>query len=174
MLNGITIEWHGIHTVISGGQTGADQAGLVAARDAGIKTGGTAPLNWQTSIGPNVLLKSFNLVEGAAGYRSRTKKNVVDSDATLILVWDPTSPGSRQTRRFCVELNKPVLVITFDNVVEELKAAEKFIVENSVSILNVAGNRDSNELQPFFHECKKFLSSLFATLEKRNFVIHAV
>jgi hypothetical protein len=34
--------------VISGGQTGADQAGRRAARAAGIPTGGWAPLGWKT------------------------------------------------------------------------------------------------------------------------------
>ena len=35
--------------VISGGQTGADQAGLVAARRFGIPTGGWMPRGWKTS-----------------------------------------------------------------------------------------------------------------------------
>ncbi len=38
--------------VISGGQTGADQAALRAARAAGIPTGGWAPLGWKTEEGP--------------------------------------------------------------------------------------------------------------------------
>jgi hypothetical protein len=38
--------------VISGGQTGADQGGLVAARTLKIETGGTAAKGWLTEDGP--------------------------------------------------------------------------------------------------------------------------
>lgn len=36
-----------IKKVISGGQTGADQAGLLAARVCGVDVGGTAPKGYQ-------------------------------------------------------------------------------------------------------------------------------
>ena len=39
--------------VISGGQTGADQAGLIAAEKAGITTGGWMPKGFRTLDGPN-------------------------------------------------------------------------------------------------------------------------
>jgi hypothetical protein len=39
-----------IELVISGGQSGADQAGLRAARTAGIRTGGTAPRGWLAEV----------------------------------------------------------------------------------------------------------------------------
>jgi hypothetical protein len=37
-----------IERVVTGGQTGADQGGLRAARAAGIATGGWAPQGWLT------------------------------------------------------------------------------------------------------------------------------
>jgi len=72
--------------IISGGQTGADQGGLIAARELGIPSGGTAPKDWLTESGSNEqLLRSFGLVECAEpGYDARTRKNVVDSDGTLL------------------------------------------------------------------------------------------
>jgi hypothetical protein len=36
-----------IEKLISGGQTGADRAGLEAAKALGIATGGTAPKGWR-------------------------------------------------------------------------------------------------------------------------------
>jgi hypothetical protein len=39
-----------IERLISGGQSGADQAGLRAARTAGIMTGGTAPRGWLAEV----------------------------------------------------------------------------------------------------------------------------
>ncbi|HME98544.1 MAG TPA: putative molybdenum carrier protein, partial [Terriglobia bacterium] len=50
--------------IISGGQTGADMGGLLAARELGIETGGMAPKGWLTENGPEeVLLRSFGLSE---------------------------------------------------------------------------------------------------------------
>ena len=41
-----------LEPVISGGQTGADQAGLRAAQACGIPTGDQAPRGWLTEAGP--------------------------------------------------------------------------------------------------------------------------
>ena len=41
-----------IERVISGGQTGADQAGLAVAKRLGIPTGGCMPKGWLTEAGP--------------------------------------------------------------------------------------------------------------------------
>jgi hypothetical protein len=76
--------------VISGGQTGADQAGLRAARGAGIPTGGWAPLGWlvESDDGRRNIaapwLADYGLAEcPEPGYPARTKANVRDSDGTL-------------------------------------------------------------------------------------------
>jgi hypothetical protein len=37
-----------LERVISGGQTGVDQAALRAAQACGLETGGYAPLGWET------------------------------------------------------------------------------------------------------------------------------
>ena len=68
--------------VISGGQTGVDQLGLIAAKAAGIPTGGTAPKGYLTEIGPDLRLKSeWGLVENAfSSYTVRTKANVQNSN----------------------------------------------------------------------------------------------
>ncbi|MGH9425849.1 MAG: YpsA SLOG family protein [Terriglobia bacterium] len=65
-------------TIISGGQTGADQAGLRAARAVGFRTGGYAPVGWFTEDGPQpALLQGFGLVEcDRPGYAARTFANV--------------------------------------------------------------------------------------------------
>ena len=48
-------------TVISGGQTGVDQAALRAARSCGIPTGGWAPRGWLTEDGPAPWLADYGL-----------------------------------------------------------------------------------------------------------------
>src|SRR4051794_27751768 len=100
-----------LERVVSGGQTGADQAGLRAARACGIPTGGWAPLGWQTEDGPAPWLADFGLVElPDGGYPERTRANVRDSTATI---WfgDPGSPGGRTTLRACHKLGMPVLEV---------------------------------------------------------------
>jgi len=37
-----------LHKIISGGQTGADRAGLVVGKSLGLEIGGTAPKGWKT------------------------------------------------------------------------------------------------------------------------------
>ena len=83
--------------VISGGQTGADLAALVAAQAVGLETGGTAPERYMTENGESPQLgRAYGLVaEGT--YSSRTKKNVDDADATLVLLVHDGQGGSART-----------------------------------------------------------------------------
>src|SRR3546814_1555156 len=67
--------------VISGGQTGADQGGLLGARDAGVRTGGTAPRDWRTEDGAAPWLAEFGLVESQRkSYAARTRANAEAAD----------------------------------------------------------------------------------------------
>ena len=124
--------------VISGGQTGADQGGLVAARQLGIATGGWAPKGFRTEAGPCPELGSvYGLVEHESPlYPPRTAMNVADADATA---WFGTigSPGYRCTKRAAGDYEKPFRVIT------SVEALIAFIEEFNVGVLNVAGNRAS-------------------------------
>ena len=94
--------------IISGGQTGADQGGLLAARELSIPSGGTAPKEWWTETGSDEqLLRSFGLVEcSEPGYEARTRKNVLDSDGTL-LVGSYATGGSAMTAKIANEAGKP-------------------------------------------------------------------
>src|SRR5215471_5688537 len=67
-----------IERTISGGQTGADQGGLRAAKTLGIPTGGWAPRGRMTEDGSaEELLRSFGLREfSQPGYPPRTRANV--------------------------------------------------------------------------------------------------
>lgn len=66
-----------LERVISGGQTGADQAALRAARACGIPTGGWAARGWLTEDGPAPWLAEWGLAECPDGeseaerYRAR-------------------------------------------------------------------------------------------------------
>lgn len=102
--------------IISGGQTGADQGGLYAARRLGIPTGGYAPYGWITDAGPAPWLEDYGLVEMPVGneYRQRTIKNVWSSNAVL---WfgNPSSPGGTLTVNEAKRVNVPLRVCHFPN-----------------------------------------------------------
>ena len=74
-----------LRKIVSGGQTGADQGGLEAAKYLGLETGGWAPLGWLVEKGTaKALQEGFGLREWKhPGYPARTQQNVTDSDATL-------------------------------------------------------------------------------------------
>lgn len=130
---------HTLRKIISGGQTGADQAGLSAGEKLGLETGGTAPPGFMTDAGRTWLLKShYGLVEGEPDprvYPKRTRKNVQDSDGT-VLFGDMSSPGCRLTIRYCNELDKPYAINP------DAAQLAKHIRSNNIEVLNVAGNRE--------------------------------
>jgi hypothetical protein len=73
--------------VISGGQSGVDLAALDAAKELGLETGGWMPKGWLTEDGLRPEYgERYGLREHASGgYPPRTRQNVQDADATLIL-----------------------------------------------------------------------------------------
>lgn len=101
--------------VISGGQTGADQGGLVAARKVGVPTGGFAPHGWLTERGPMPKeLQAFGLVESKGGYPERTLQNILASDFT-ILIADKLDRGSGLTQNRCEQYGKPCWLVKPDD-----------------------------------------------------------
>lgn len=124
--------------IISGGQTGADQGGLEAGKELGIKTGGWAPYGWKTEDGPQrSLLESYGLkMCPDPGYPARTRRNVEEADLT-ILFGKSSSPGSAMTIGFCTALGKPFAVNPLAGMLRIL------LEKHKVKVLNVAGNRES-------------------------------
>ncbi len=130
-----------IRKIISGGQTGADFAGLVAGKTLALETGGTAPYNWMTAGGERrTLLGSFGLVAGEYDpkvYPMRTLANVRNSDGT-VLFGRMGSPGCRLTIRYCDQEKKPKPYICNPDP----NALRNWVKENDIGVLNVAGNRE--------------------------------
>ena len=129
--------------IISGGQTGADMGGLLAARELGIETGGMAPKGWLTENGPEeVLLRSFGLSEcEEEGFPARTRRNVADSSGTL-LVGEYETGGSRLTFEVATQLNRPLFLVAFGNF-GNVQDFQRWLEEHQIQVLNVAGNRES-------------------------------
>lgn len=135
-----------ISRIVSGGQTGADRAALDAAVQAGIPHGGWVPRGRKAEDGR--IPARYCLREMTTfSYADRTEKNVLDSDATLIVSRGPLTGGSRLTLGLAMRNRKPCLHV--DMAVTGMEEAENkvrsWLEENDVSTLNVAGPRASND-----------------------------
>ena len=75
-----------VHTIISGGQVGADQAGWEAAIDLGLETGGQMPRGFRTHFGndPDVGALYGATESASRDWPPRTRENIRNSDATII------------------------------------------------------------------------------------------
>jgi len=158
-----------INRVISGLQTGGDLAGLYAAEDCKIKTGGYCPKGFRTENGPNIEdgLR-FGLVETKeSNYQVRTELNIKNSDLTIIF-GDDSSSGSKLTKTFCNKHEKKCLLVhEFSN--EELVNCYRAITDyfgNDLTI-NIAGNRESVNPE-IFRKTRYFLNLLFLHLNKED------
>jgi hypothetical protein len=140
-----------ITKIISGGQTGADQGALRAAKAAGIQTGGWVPRHCMTEVGPmRSLLTDFGCQEAnSESYAFRTRLNVRDSDGTL---WvsnqiTVTSPGYYATAAAANDYERPFKIVklilgTTDSIEDVLSWCQA----HEIRILNVAGHRESSAL----------------------------
>lgn len=149
--------------VISGGQWGADVAGLAAAHDKDILTGGVAPKGWKTVYGPNPKLKDLGLVESdSSNYRIRTFENVKISDATMRFAYDFKSPGEICTLNAIKIFKKPHLDFNLKDDLVVNKALE-WLNDYEIKILNIAGNtgKDKEESQEIFIKVRNFLGLVF-------------
>lgn len=130
--------------IITGGQTGADQAGWRAAKRFGLETGGWMPAGFLTEDGPR---PEFAEMYGAkehpsAEYPPRTAANVKEAG---YLVWfgDPRSPGGRLTLRLAVECCIPFTVVGPGPSWAPDAVAAMINKLGGVPALMFAGNRES-------------------------------
>lgn len=130
--------------IISGGQTGVDRGALDAALEVGIECGGTCPAGRKAEDG--IIPEIYPLTElPSTVYSDRTRQNVIDSDATLVLHFGQLEGGTAFTQRCCMRENKPCVVIDVsrnEHVVLVHQILE-FIKQHKVRVLNVAGPRAS-------------------------------
>jgi Circularly permutated YpsA SLOG family len=147
---------HGF-TIVSGGQTGADRAALDFAIRQGIPHDGWCPRGRLAEDGP--LDDCYRLRQTPTSkYEERTRWNVRDTDATLVVtIRAKPSGGTALTLGSARQQRKPCLHIARETIVSiEAAAGEiaEFITEYGVERLNVAGPRASQEpeIAEFVHE----------------------
>jgi hypothetical protein len=134
--------------IISGGQTGADQGALAAAKELGIPTGGWMPRGFLTELGPNPSLEDlYGMQEHpSANYPPRTRQNVFDADGTIWISAEnaPPSRGKMATYREVERYAKPFL----NNPTPQILLG--WMAQWDIRILNVAGPRASHD--PMAHQ----------------------
>jgi hypothetical protein len=149
-----------ITKIISGGQTGADQAALDVAIEHGIPHGGWIPKGRKTEAGP--LPEEYQLQEMPTdSYPKRTEKNVIDSDGTLIISHGELTGGSGYTREMALKHGRPSLHIDLD-VINGFRAAQAittWIADQGIKVLNVAGPRASKDPK-IYEAVKKVLTAV--------------
>ena len=134
--------------VISGGQTGVDQAALRVAASLGIVIGGWCPPDRLAENGP--IPESFPLTPTPEDRSTtapdiprsqRTQWNVRDSDGTLVLCLGPLAdagPGTRFTADCAARYAKPLFVADPADLADARRVRE-WIGEHGIQTLNVAG-----------------------------------
>jgi len=152
--------------VISGGQTGADQAGLAAAKSVGFQTGGTAPKHYRTLEGSNYDLRDlYNLEESNEyNYKYRTEDNVKNSSATIRLAFNFNSSGEKCTLAAIKKHNKPYIDVDLNDKIDPTYVA-KWIIGNDFDVLNIAGNSDTQD-RIVYSEVFKYLVEVFEEVKR--------
>ena len=153
--------------LFSGGQTGVDRAALDIAIELGIPHGGWCPKGRVSEDG--VIPSQYQLIEMESDlYADRTRQNIVDSDGTLILYHERLQGGTLLTSRFAEQQKKPCHKVRLTRISQQsdsrslggkIKAARKWLHENKIYTLNVAGPRASKEPEIYFR-AKEFLRLL--------------
>lgn len=133
-----------IARIVSGGQTGADRAALDWAIEHEVPHGGWCPAGRRAEDGTIPARYQLEELPEGGGYRRRTKANVRDSDATLIVSIEPVlTGGSKETRLFAQRLAKPWLHL--HPGMDWRAALRDWLSATAIHTLNVAGPRGSRE-----------------------------
>lgn len=102
-----------LEKIVSGGQTGVDRAALDAGLTSGIAVGGWCPAGRRAEDG--MIPERYPLLElDSPEYAARTEKNVVDSDATLVLNFGVLADGTALTVQLARKHRKPLHVVQLD------------------------------------------------------------
>jgi hypothetical protein len=133
-----------VYRIISGGQTGADRAALDWAIRNRVPHSGWCPRGRKAEDG--VLPAKYKLRETeSTDYRQRTRKNVIDSDGTLVVNLRMFEGGTLKTMQYAKSLGKPHLVLQLDVGAgdENIRQFLNWLQRESIATLNVAGSRKS-------------------------------
>jgi hypothetical protein len=144
-ISGIFQDWIMLDRVLTGGQSGAEQAAWRTAKAFGVLTGGWMPSGFLTDEGPH---PEFAQEYGSAelpfgGDSAQPDQNVQESGATL---WfgGTTTATAHATVWACQRLGKPFMPI-YPSASFEPSHVAVWIKVNKIATLHVTGNRETEE-----------------------------
>jgi len=128
--------------LISGGQTGVDRAVLDFALCNNIICSGWCPNGRLAEDG--FIPRYYPLKESySTEYRVRTEQNVMDSDGTLIIIYEEMDQGTMLSHDFTLVHSKPVFVWKLP-LNRNYYQFVTWLTRNRIRKLNIAGPRLSN------------------------------
>jgi hypothetical protein len=132
-----------VRRIVSGGQTGADRGALDAAIELGIEHGGYCPGGRRAEDGR--IPAHYNLVEtGSRQYPERTRRNVIESDGTLVVTRGAPTGGTALTVDIAQREGRPLLLIDLaDPESNPDSVIRRWLEAHRIEVLNVAGPRAS-------------------------------
>jgi hypothetical protein len=148
-----------IEKIVSGGQTGADRAGLDAAIEMDIPQGGWIPKGRKTEDGG--LPEKYQLKEmPTSSYAARTEQNVIDSDGTLIVSHGKLNGGSAMTRQLAKKHKRPWMHVDLEktNFSKAAMEVRAWVTQDHITVLNVAGPRGSKDPE-IYEDTRKLLKA---------------
>jgi hypothetical protein len=133
--------------IVSGGQTGVDRGALDFAIRHGLECGGWCPPGRQSESGRIPGKYPLKEVE-VPDYNERTRRNILDSDATLVITaGGRLEEGTRLTLEWAEEFRRPFLHLDLEREglpgEVSLSGAAAWLASTGARVLNVAGNRES-------------------------------
>ncbi len=150
-------------SICSGGQTGIDRAALDVAIELGLLTVGWCPKSRRAEDG--TIPDKYDLIETISfDYWERTKLNVIDSSATLILLPENNKKcrGTFLTISYVKKYMKPYFILNMDTF--EYEILNRWLLKIKPKILNIAGPRESN-YPGIYNEGKEIIRNIL-----KNFI----
>ena len=154
-----------VRKIVSGGQTGVDRAALDVALDWGLPVGGWCPRGRRAEDG--TIPARYPLRETESGqYDVRTRRNVRDSDGTLVLNCGQPVGGTALTVAAAEQAGKPVYIADL-NLHPSPQPVVDWLRLHKIETLNVAGPREST-IPGIGQRAAEFLTSLLDAMGEES------
>jgi predicted Rossmann-fold nucleotide-binding protein len=150
-----------VRTIVSGGQTGVDRAALDVALDWGLQVGGWCPRGRRAEDG--TIPERYPLREtDSPQYDVRTRRNVRESDGTLVLNCGAPVGGTALTISVAEQSGKPVYIADL-NLQPDPQSVIDWLRLHNIEVLNIAGPREST-IPGIGEQAAEFLTLLLDAL----------
>jgi Circularly permutated YpsA SLOG family len=167
-----------LKTIVSGGQTGVDRAALDVAIKLGLEYGGWCPKGRLDETGTiprqYAELKEINgdFSNDQENYNARTVQNIIDSDATLIVVpiWplpENIKDGTILTIEEITRQNKPYYILSLDN--QDLSECVNWFNSHEIETINIAGPRESSSPRIYNRAAYLLETLILSCINQLNF-----